>query len=235
VITLLIKGLHKTSLIDYPGNICSVVFTSGCNFRCPYCQNPDLVFNSPGIHEITEEEVFEAVDSRQDFIDGVCISGGEPTLHVDLPEFCEKLKKRGFKVKIDTNGSSPEMLKTLIERKLVDFIAMDIKGPIERYDELSDVAIDAKVILESIKLIMESGVDYEFRMTVVPGLISSDDIAMVGEMVRGAKKFSLQQFNNKTTLQKRFQNVEPYPVEKLNEFRDIMKNFVEKCEIRGVA
>lgn len=231
---MLIKGLQKTSLIDYPGNICSVIFVAGCNFKCPYCQNPDLVFNSPNICEISDDEIDEVVDSRENFIDGVCISGGEPTLHKDLPEFCERFKKKGLLVKIDTNGSNPDMLKHLIEKELVDFIAMDIKGPVRRYDELSDSNVDKKLIENSMRIVMGSGIDYDFRMTVVPGLITADDISEVGEMVRGAKRFSLQQFNNRTTLQRRFQNVEPYPIEKLEEFKDIMKNFVEVCEIRGV-
>ena len=230
---LIIKGLQKTSLIDFPGNICSVIFVAGCNFRCPYCQNPELVLNSPDLKEISDEEIFNTLESRKKFIDGVCISGGEPTIYKSLPEFCGRIKKKGFLVKIDTNGSNPEMLRRLIDNKLVDFIAMDIKGPINSYDELTESEPDKDSIKTSIRLIMGSGLEYDFRMTVVPGLISEDDMKLVGQLVRGAKRLSLQQFNNKSTLDRRFQNVEPYPMEKLERFREILKPYVGICEIKG--
>jgi pyruvate formate lyase activating enzyme len=179
------------------------------------------------------DEILDFLELRKNFIDGVCVSGGEPTVHRELPEFCEKVKKMGLLVKIDTNGSNPGMLKTLMENKLVDYIAMDVKGPLATYKNTAGVDIDLNSITKSIGLIMESGVDHEFRTTVVPGLIDADDMREIAQLVKGARRFAIQQFSNGSTLDTSFQSVEPYPEDKLEEFREIVKPFVGSCEIRG--
>lgn len=230
---MIIKGVQKTSLIDYPGNICSVLFVGGCNFRCPYCHNSELVFDSPELPVMFTDEILNFLESRKNFIDGVCISGGEPTVHRGLPGFCGRVKKMGLLVKVDTNGSNPGMLKMLMENKLVDYIAMDVKGPLATYENTAGANVDPDTIRSSIGLIMESGVDHEFRTTVVPGLIDADDMRKIAQLVKGARRFAIQQFSNGSTLDTSFQSVEPYPEDRLEEFREIVKPFVGSCEIRG--
>ena len=193
---MIIAGMQKTSLVDYPGNICTTIFLYGCNFRCKYCHNPGLVTEADAekIEKFSEDDVILTLHKRKRFIDGVCITGGEPTLSKKLPEFLVKIKKIGFKIKLDTNGSNPEMLKKLIDAQLVDYIAMDIKGPIDKYSEIADVNVDISKIKETVKLLMNSSVDYEFRTTVVKEELDLEDIKKIGSWLNGAKKYSIQQF-----------------------------------------
>ena len=189
-----ILGLQKISLIDYPGKVCSVIFLSKCNFRCGYCHNPELVFDID-LPEIKEEEVMKVLDERKGFIDGVCITGGEPTLHKELPDLIRKIRGLGFKVKLDTNGSNPKMLQDLIEKRLVDFIAMDVKNVFERYEETTNSKVSTEVIKESIKTIISSGIEHEFRTTVLPKFHKKEDIVEIAkDYLKGAKKYVLQQF-----------------------------------------
>jgi pyruvate formate lyase activating enzyme len=230
---LLIKGIQKTSLIDYPGNICSVLFVAGCNFRCGYCHNPELISNSPELPTISEQRVLDFLEQRKKFIDGVCISGGEPTIYEELLSFCTKVKKKGLLVKIDTNGSNPDMLRRLIESKSVDYIAMDIKSSLPHYKKATSQEVNTEFIRKSIDIIMNSGVDYEFRTTAQPNLIDADQIREISQLVKGAKLLAIQQFNNISTFDPLLRDLEPYLSEKLEEFKEIAQPFVQECEVRG--
>ncbi len=189
-----IKGYIGTSLVDYPGNIASVVFTGGCNFRCPFCYNVDLVLHPNDIPDIAEDEIFNSLKERRGFIDGLVITGGEPTLQKDLPDFIRQVKDLGLVVKLDTNGSHPRMLERILRERLVDFVAMDYKAPLGQYDELTGVDVDVEAIRLSAELLKSSYVDYEFRTTIHPSLIHPDDILQIAREIRGAKAYIVQPF-----------------------------------------
>lgn len=229
-----ILALQKISLIDYPGKVCSVIFLTKCNFRCGYCHNPELVFDLdlPGIKE---EEVFKLLDERKGFIDGVCITGGEPTLHKDLPFLIKKIKERGLKVKLDTNGTNPEMLKQLIKDKLVDFVAMDVKNVFEKYEETTNSKVDIKTIKESIKVMISSEIEHEFRTTVLPKFHKKEYIVRIAkEYLTGAKKYVLQQFvASDKIVDKSFLEERKYDENELEEIRRACNKFL-KTEIRNL-
>jgi pyruvate formate lyase activating enzyme len=176
-----IKGIQKASLLDYPGKVCAVVFLPKCTFRCPYCQNPELINEPDKCPDIPESELFGMLKARGKWLDAVCVTGGEPCLHQGLPGFMKRVKEEGFLAKLDTNGSNPRMLRQLLEEKLLDYIAMDIKAPIDRYAEVACSPVDLRKIEESIGMIRQSGIDYEFRTTVLPRLIKDQDKAKIGE------------------------------------------------------
>lgn len=229
-----IKGVQKTSLIDYPGKVCSVIFVSRCNFRCPYCHNAELVLNEVK-DDINPEEILQFLEKKKKWIDGVCITGGEPTLHKGLADFAREVKKRNLLVKIDTNGTNPKLIGELLKEKLVDYIAMDIKASQKRYRDATKAKFDKKAIQKTIDLIMKSGIKHEFRTTVVPGLFDEKEAEEIGKWLKGAKKFCIQQFRNiDRTLDKKFQDVQPYPPKKLKEFKKILSGYINKVEIRGV-
>ena len=190
-----IVGLMKTTLLDYPGKVASTVFTGGCNFRCPYCHNGDLVLNSAEMEEYTHDEIFDHLRKRKGTLGGVAITGGEPTLMQDLPEFIKEVKDLGLNVKLDTNGTNPSMLKGLIDEKLVDYAAMDIKQSRLKYNEVACMkSFDIKPIEQSVEILKTSNIDYEFRTTVAKELISIDDFKDIGEWIRGAKAYYLQPY-----------------------------------------
>jgi len=191
-----IGGLQKTSLIDFPGLVSCVVFTSGCNFICPYCHNPDLAAGlPPGGNNalISEKEINSFLEKRKGLLDGVVISGGEPTLQKDLEKFCVKLKEMGYRVKLDTNGSHPRVLNSLLQKKLVDFIAMDIKTSLKNYGLAAGRNFNPDVILQSIDLIRRNAVSYEFRTTCIKPFIDKTIINDIGRMIQGASHYILQQ------------------------------------------
>ncbi len=235
-----IGGLQRFTLIDYPGKVACIVFLSGCNFKCSWCYSselvlPDKIKKQP---EIDQEEFFSFLKKRKGKIDGVVICGGEPTINSDLFDFVKKIKEEGFSVKLDTNGSSPEVLKNLIHSNLLDYIAMDIKGAIKgeeekrKYSEIVGTSIDIEKIKESIKIIMESGIDYEFRTTVIPDIHKEEDIEKIGEAIKGAKAYYLQNFLPEKTIEEGFINKKPFLKEDINKFKNIASIFVKKCEIR---
>ncbi|MCP3683010.1 MAG: anaerobic ribonucleoside-triphosphate reductase activating protein [bacterium] len=229
---VIIKGLQKTSLIDYPDKIASTVFLANCNFRCPFCQNADLVLHYKNMPEIKEEELLEHLHNKKKWLDGVCISGGEPTLHKDLPEFISKIKNLDLLVKLDTNGSNPEMLKSLIEKKLVDFIAMDLKGPIDDYNKSAGLDVDMSKIKQSIALLMENKVEYEFRTTVVQSLHSKQDIVKIAKYINGAKRYVLQQFKPaKSLINPDMEKEKPYKKPEIESIKKACEKFVN-TEIR---
>ncbi len=231
---MILKGIQKTTLIDFPKRVGCTVFTAGCNFRCGFCQNPSLIsFDSE--NAVAEEEFFSFLESRKKWLNGVCITGGEPTLQKDLPEFCAKIKSFGFEVKLDTNGSNPLMLKELIQKKLVDYIAMDIKTSLEKYSEICGVEIDLEKIKQSVELIKNSGLEYEFRCTVIPEFFSKEDAVKIGEWLNSSKLFALQQYSNKGPLvDPEFENKKPYSSEELLELKKLLEPFFEKVEIRNL-
>ena len=229
---MFIGGFQKFSLIDYPGKICAIVFTQGCNFRCPYCHNPELV--KPELFErpIPEEEILSFLKNRVGKLDAVEITGGEPTLQRDLLEFIKKIKDMGFLMKLDSNGTNPEILEKAIKEKIVDYLAMDVKAPLEKYSKVVGTKVDTKKIRQSIDLIMNSGIDYEFRTTIVRSLLSKEDIIGIGKLIRGARMYFLQKFIPTKTLDPNFLKETTYSSEELESLRKIISGFVERCEIR---
>jgi len=228
-----IKGWNKTCLIDYSPYVASVIFLGGCNFRCGYCHNPDLVLNSSKIPDVNVSEIIDYLKGKKEWVDGVCITGGEPTLCKDLPLFISELKKIGMKVKIDTNGSNPLMIKELIDAKSVDYIAMDIKNSLEEYEKVAVVHVDKEKIKESISIIKDSGIDYEFRCTVIPGLVGKKEISLIAKWLEGSKKFVIQNFrSDKGLIDERLKEVKSYSKEDLGEMAETTKPFFEKVEVK---
>jgi len=227
-----IVGLQKLSLIDYPGKLCATVFTAGCNFRCPYCNNVDVVLHPQRLPIIPEREVLNLLHRRQGFLDGLCVGGGEPTLHRPLPLFLHKAKSLRVLVKLDTNGSKPRMLRKLMEEGLVDYIAMDVKAPLRRYAEVVRFDVDIDAVKQSIRLLRRGGVDHEFRTTVVPVLLDGDDLEEIARALRGSNRYVLQQFKPGRTLCTEYADVEPYTAAELRAFRDRVAPYFGECKLR---
>ena len=229
---MLIKGFLGTSLIDFPGRIASIVFTGGCNFRCPFCHNADLVLFYKQLPTITEEEVLEKIKKRKGFIDGVEITGGEPLLYNDTLDFIKKIKELGYEVKLDTNGYFPDKLEEILNSGIVDFIAMDIKSSPEKYSYACGIEIDLSKIRASISLIMKKAKEYEFRTTVAPKIVEEEDIIPMVKMIEGAEMYALQEFRPVKTIDPSFMEISPYPKENLYHFAEIAKPYVKKIEVR---
>lgn len=228
-----VASLQKLSLIDYPDKIATIVFLEGCNFRCPFCQNPDLVLSKEN-SLIQEKVFFSFLERRKGLIDGVCITGGEPTIQPGLIEFIGRIKKQGFLVKLDTNGNEPKVLENLLKKRFLDFVAMDIKSSPERYSEAVGKKINLEELFKSIDLIQKSKIDYEFRTTAVPGLVNREEIQRIGEWLKGSKAFSLQQFRAEKTLDEEWQKIRPYTDLELKELIEIAKPYFQKVELRGL-
>jgi len=219
-----IAGMHSCSLIDYPGKICSILFAQGCNFRCPYCHNPQLV--APELFEnlMQQERLFAFLAKRKGKLDAVTISGGEPTLQPGLRSFICKIKDMGFDIKLDTNGSRPDVLGELLEEKLLDFVAMDLKAPLSQYSRVVGASVESDTIRRSINLIISSCVEYEFRTTWVPNLLSVDDLMEMAESIRGAERYVIQRFIPDRTLDHHFQDFKPSSPAFLEEIRKSLAN-----------
>ena len=227
-----IGGLQRVSFIDYPGEICAVVFCQGCNFRCSYCHNPELV--NPVLYAECnpEAEILSFLEKRVGRLDAVTVTGGEPTIQKDLPSFLAWLKCRGYLVKLDTNGSMPVVLKQLIGEKLVDYIAMDIKGPLEKYGDITRAPFSPDDIQETIQLIMNSGLKYEFRTTVVDSLLTEEDLLAVGRLISGARRYVLQPFVSSKVLDIRYLNAKPIPMEILEKIRIKLEKNMDSVILR---
>jgi pyruvate formate lyase activating enzyme len=231
---MIIGGFEKFSLNDYPGKTSAVIFTRGCNFRCRYCHNPELVLPEKYAKEIPKSEIFDFLESRKSKLDAVTVTGGEPTTYSDLPEFLQKIKKLGFLVKLDTNGTNPEMLQEIIEKNLVDYIAMDVKAPFdaESYQKITGVAVDIKKLKKSADIIMNSGLPYEFRTTIVKSLTSLDDLRQIAKSIKGAQNYFLQKFVptklNDETLLKEIS----YSDSELQNLASELTTFVHNCAVR---
>jgi pyruvate formate lyase activating enzyme len=212
-----IKGFLETSFLDWPGKLCSVLFLPHCNFRCPYCHNHPLVFYPERYATIPLEDILDRLHSLKNWIDGVCLTGGEPTLHADLPFLIREIKRYRFLVKLDTNGSNPQMLENLMETGEIDFISMDVKGPLDpfRYSRSTGLPINLKPVLESIEILKGGKVEHEFRMTVVPGLHREEDIQTLGNQLRVGRRFILQNFNPENPLDPSLKNIIPYDLKVL--------------------
>ena len=219
-------------MIEYPGKISAIAFTQGCNFRCPYCHNPELV--DPDLYGecLPEEGVFSFLEKRKGKLDALTITGGEPTIQHDLIDFIKRVRKIGYLIKLDTNGSCPDVLEQLISGRLVDYIAMDMKGPLHKYKTVTRSKIDEDKIRQSIEIIMKSGMPYEFRTTVPKKLLHEDDLLEMGKLLRNASCYILQQFIPTRTLDKQFLKYEAYSQEEMECFRDKLKKDVPVVRLR---
>ena len=227
-----IQGLQKMTLLDYPGKVACTVFLGGCDFRCPFCHNGELVL-SPAPAEMDQEELLAFLKKRQGLLDGVCITGGEPLLRPDLKGLLEAIHALGYPVKLDTNGSHPRALVDLVERKLVDYVAMDVKNSLERYPETVGVpGLDVGPIRESVGFLLEGMVDYEFRTTVVREFHDSDSFRAIGPWLAGAKRYFLQSFVDRDTVIQ--EGLHPWGREELEEFAAIVRPWVPEVALRGV-
>lgn len=234
---MIFGGIQKNSLIDYPEKVGCILFLSGCNFRCPYCHNPQLVAETMTPPDfLTEKWFLRFLEKRKGFLDGVVVSGGEPTLQNRLPSLCKKIKALGYPIKIDTNGSRPEILKRLIDDKLVDYIAMDIKTVPDSYYPHIAKENRPETILSSIRIILESNIDHEFRTTCVRPFITEEIIRKITVLIEGADRFVLQQFQDTGILNPAFFDSAgaPYTREELNRFQTRSRPYVGACTIRGI-
>jgi len=229
---MIIGGVQKVSLIDYPGHICAVVFLRGCNFRCPYCHNPELVDPAQFGECVPEDDVWRYLEGRRGKLDAVTVSGGEPTLQTDLPEFIRQIRERDFKVKIDTNGSRPDVLDGLVRDGLVDYIAMDVKGPLSKYGLVTGSRVKAETIARSIEIIKVSGVAYEFRTTAVKSLLTPDDLIMIGKSLEKADRYVLNRFIAAQTLDHAFGGEESYTEEDFRTLQPVLEQYVSQVFFR---
>ena len=232
---MVLGGLQKNSLIDYPGKISSVLFLSGCNFDCPYCHNPALAKGSPLLSPpVDEETVYDFLESRRNFLDGVVISGGEPTLHKGLVVLCEKIKQMGYPVKLDTNGSRPQVIKTLADEGLVDYISMDVKTDPFRYFPLTKEDYTPERILSSIKIIMESNLPHEFKTTCIKPLVDVSVIETISRLIEGSDLYALQRFQRTEVLHPEFFEENEYRIDdnELLHLKSVAEPWVKRCIIR---
>jgi pyruvate formate lyase activating enzyme len=232
-----ISNIIPTSLIDWEGMVVSTLYVGGCNFRCPFCYNVDLVINAKQFSEIPEKDILNFLLERKDFIDGICLSGGEPTIYADLSQFLSKIKNYNLKIKLDTNGSNPDRLATIIERELIDFVAMDIKSCLqpEEYKKVSGIT-DEKIITnikKSIDIISNSETDYEFRTTVVPVFHDVTAIEGIAREIKGARKYVLQNFiTTEKLLDNKLADIKPYSTIQMEKLKKIAESYVERCIVR---
>jgi len=229
-----IGGLQKLSLIDYPGYLAVTIFLSGCNFRCPWCYSSELVLPKKIKRQfkISEKDFFKFLKERKKLIEGVVLCGGEPTISKELIPLIKKIKKMEFLVKLDTNGSNPEILKKLIEKKLIDYVAMDIKGPKEKYNEFIGTKIDIKKIQKSIEILKKGKIDYEFRSTIVPTLHRKKDVIKMAKWIKGTRRYYLQNFRPENTIDPLFKKIKPYSQEFLLTIQKAISPFFEICQLR---
>lgn len=228
-----ILGLNKTTLLDYPSQVAACIFTGGCNFRCPFCHNSDIVLMDNDTHTYEEDEIIDFLIMRKKVLTGVCISGGEPTLNLDLPYFIERIKGIGYRVKLDTNGTNPGMLEALINNGLIDYCAMDIKNSPEKYPATAgNEYIDVSHISRSVELLKASPIDYEFRTTVVGEFHDKSDMEAIGKWIEGAKAYYIQSYTHSDkVLQK---GLHAHSLQTLEAFVKICQKYVPNSALRGV-
>ena len=225
------KGLQKLTLLDYPGRLAATVFLGGCNFRCPFCHNASLVVHGDN-NEISEQELFSFLESRRGKLSGVCITGGEPTLNPQLPTFINKIRALGYSVKLDTNGTNPDMLESLINDGLVDYVAMDIKSSRPRYAALCGVPeFDAAAVERSVEILLAGKVKYEFRTTVVRELHTAADFVAIGEWIKGARAYFLQPFKDSGDIIE--DGFSSYSEAEISALLDVVKMYIPNAQIRG--
>lgn len=228
-----IYGLNKTTLLDYPGKVAATIFLGGCNFRCPFCQNSSLVLNPSAQPEIPVKEVLSFLKKRKGILDGVCITGGEPTLSPDLPELLQEIRTLGYPIKLDTNGTHPTLLKTLTEQNLIQMTAVDIKACPDNYPALCGlVHPELDAVKETVEFLKNGTLDYEFRTTVIRELHSEKDFIEIGQWLTGAKAYYLQAYrDSEEVLQPGFSS---YTRKELEHFREILKRTIPLVELRGI-
>ncbi len=227
-----LHGIQKMTLLDFPGVVSCTIFLGGCDFRCPFCHNFELI-DGTAQPVMDDDELIEFLRSRKALLDGVAITGGEPCLHNDLPELIKKIRAEGYKVKLDTNGYHPEMLKRILDEHLVEYVAMDIKNSEEKYALTCGLeSIDLDKIKESISLLMNGETDYEFRTTVIKEFHEDADFEKIGEMIRGAKRYFLQRFTDRDSVP--YGNLSAPSFDKMRKYAEISRKYVPETELRGV-
>ena len=228
---MIFGGFTPCTLIDYPGEIAAIVFTIECNFRCPYCHNPELVDET--VEKVyTEKKILSFLKKRKGLIHALVITGGEPTMHDDLTVFIRKVKKLGFLVKLDTNDTNPVMLSKLIDENMIDYFAMDIKAPLQSYHVTAGRPVDILALEKSIKILMENKIPYEFRTTVIKALLPPDDLKVIAQQIKGAEKYYLQKFIPTKILNPQFKRKTTYSDEEFNSFKEYAQQYVTYCRIR---
>lgn len=241
VMILLILGLNKTTLLDYPGCVAATIFTGGCNFRCPFCQNAGLVLEPSAGEAVSEEEVLVFLKKRKNILKGICITGGEPTLQADLPDFLGRIKETGYRIKLDTNGYKPEILKKLMKDKLLDYVAMDIKNCPRKYAQTAgadgtDTGFDLEKIRESVDLLMGGEIEYEFRTTVVKELHTVEDMVQIGEWIKGCRAYFLQKFqDNGNNICEGYHEPEEETMREMHHILSGMLGLEGKVYLRGMV
>lgn len=227
-------GLQETSLLDYPRKICAIVWTVGCNFHCPFCYNKNMVYGNTDM--LAVDHVLSFLDDRIGKLDALSITGGEPLIHEDLGNFIQHVKDRGFLVKVDTNGSFPDRLDVLLDKNLIDYVSMDVKAPVEKYNQLAGVSVDISKIQRSIELIMKKTSDYEFKTTMIPGLLEKEDVKKIASLIKGAKRYYLQQFKIDVPLINKSLStrVDQFTKQDFEKMKQYASSFVESCLVRGV-
>ena len=229
-----IKGFLPSSLLDWDGKLASILFLPGCNFRCGYCHAGALIGRPNELETIPHERIREHIKENEGWIDGAVITGGEPTLHEGLAELCQWLREMSLGVKLDTNGSRPDVIADLIQRKLIDYVAMDIKGPLDaRYSVITRTQCDVDAIRRSVEIIIGSGIDHEFRTTVCPAVLGRDGLLDAARALQGAKRLILQPFRSIDCLEPSFEGVHPLPLLELREWAQAARDFVPNCRVRG--
>ncbi|MCW9049767.1 MAG: anaerobic ribonucleoside-triphosphate reductase activating protein [Deltaproteobacteria bacterium] len=229
-----IKGFQGTSLLDFPGRVASLVFTGGCNLTCPYCHNAGLVLDPDAYPDYPLEELLADLKKREGFIDGVVVSGGEPTIDAGLPAFLSLLKERGLQVKLDSNGLAPEVIADLLDRGLVDYVAVDIKTSLGRYGELHTMPVKTEVLSRTVQLLKNATVEAEFRTTCIPHLVSETEIDEMGALLKGAPLWVLQQYVPAHAMIEEWQEYNVYRPEQLYELSRRAERYVERVEVRGI-
>ena len=229
---MVIHGLQKMTLLDFPGKVACTIFLGWCDFRCPFCHNWELIDGSAPA-ELDDEKLLDFLKKRRGLLEGVAITGGEPMLNKDLPELMRKIRELGYPVKVDTNGNHPEMLRRVIDEKLVDYIAMDVKNSRERYAQTIGLEeFDTSNVEKSIGIIMGSGIEYEFRTTVVEQLHDNDSFKGIGTLIEGAERYFLQKFTDRDTVP--FEGLSAPSDDKIREYLETVRPFVKEVQLRGV-
>ena len=229
-----IKGFQGTSLLDFPGRIASLVFWGGCNLTCPFCHNPALVLEPEALPDLDRSELLADLAARKSFIDGIVVSGGEPTLDRGLPDFLTRVKALGLEVKLDTNGLAPKVLGELISRQLVDYLAIDLKTTPERYPELHAATVSPGQLIETIALCSQAQIELEYRTTCVPGWVDEGAISVLGELINGSAFWALQQYHPEHALCANARAVIPYPPERIQAMAELAGRYAQRITVRGI-
>jgi pyruvate formate lyase activating enzyme len=226
-----IVRLQRLSLKNYPGRLCATITVPGCNFRCKFCEERKLIFEFQELYKIPERDILDHLYRVKGYLTGFCIGGGEPTLHNGLLKFAYKVKSLGYKIKLDTNGTRPRRIRKMIEEKVLDYISMDIKAPLNRYSEVVRYKVDINAIKESIKLLRRGGIDYEFTTTVNPDIIEAHDLEEIAMLLVGSKRFIIKQIRSGKTHCPGYSEPEFYSKKELEGFKDLVSTYISDCRI----